>query len=246
VKLPLLACFLLALSATACGGAADIPDTPDMRALIQNYERPTASLDAAGIQSAVDSTPNLHELAAGFQAAQYVMEDVDYASTSADHGGSRVRLQGSVGLSIRCPGNRSAPVYDERINGSLSLTLAIAENRIRRSFAGQANACVLEGTLAGQPARIVLEGQLLFDVGTDIGVGQRWTGQLLASLPGELRVGDYTFQSISGRFDQGRFQHLVQLSDGSTVVIEVSDSRFTVRDSTGVWFCDEGEPCAKQ
>jgi hypothetical protein len=248
VKPPLLACCLVALSTAACGGVADIPETPDLRELLQSYERPTASLDATNIAAALDSAPpNLRELAAGIEAARYVMGDVDTASrTASNRGGERVRLQGSLGLKIRCPGDRSNPVYDERINGSLSLTLAVADNRIRRSMGGEAKACVVEGTLHGLPARIQIDGKVAFDLGGDIGLGQPWSGEFLTSLPGKLRVGDYVFQSISGRLHDGRFQHLVRLNDDTTIVLEVSDDGITIRDAAGVWFCKEGEPCAKQ
>ena len=247
MKPSLFALGLIALSTAACSGAADVPDTPDLRELLQSYERPTASLDATGIQNALSSVPNLKQLASGVEAAAYVMDNVNYASrTSSTKAGERIRLQGSLKLDIRCPGDRSDPVYDESINGSLSLTLAISNNAIRRSMAGIAKACVLKGTILGQAARIQLDGQVVFDVGGDIGLGQPWSGELLASLPGELSVSGYVFQSISGRLHEGRFQHLLRLSDDTTVVLELSEDGITVRDAAGVWFCAEGEPCAKQ
>jgi hypothetical protein len=247
VKPSLLACCLVALSTVACGGAADIPETPDLRELLQSYERPTLALDVSSVQAALDSAPpNLRELAAGLEAAKYVMGEVDHASkTSSSRTGERIRLQGSLGLKVRCPGERSDPVYDESINGSLSLTLAVADSRIRRSMGGEAKACILQGTLHGLPARIQIDGRIAFDVGGDIGLGQPWSGELLTSLPGELHVGDYVFQSISGRLHAGRFQHLVRLNEG-TIVLELSEDGITIRDASGVWFCAEGEPCAKQ
>jgi hypothetical protein len=248
VKPSLLACWFVALNTVGCGGVADIPETPDLRELLQSYERPTATLDVSSVQAALDSAPpNLRELAAGIEAAKYVMGDVDYASkTSSNRGGQRIRLQGSLGLNIRCPGERGNPVYDESINGSLSLTLAIADNRIRRSMGGEAKACILQGSLHGLPARIRLDGKVAFDVGGDLGLGQPWSGELLTSLPGELHVGDYVFQSISARLHSGRFQHLVRLNDGTTIVLELGDDGITLRDASGIWFCAEGESCAKR
>jgi len=248
VKPSFSATCLIAMGAVACGGSADIPDTPDLRELLASYERPTAALDVATVADALSSAPRLRELAAGVEAAKYIMGDVDYASRtpSTSKAGGRVRLQGSLGLLVRCPGDRADPVYDEKVNGSLSLTLAIADNKIRRSMGGEANACVLQGTIEGLPARIQLDGSVAFDVGGDIGLGQPWGGELLASLPGELKVGDYTFQSISGRLHSGRFQHLVRLPNGTTVVFELSDDGITIRDASGVWFCAQGESCTQQ
>lgn len=247
VRASLLACSLAAAGAVACSGAADIPDTPDLRALLASYDSPTARLDATTAAATLQSSPSLETLAAGFHAAEYVMGNVDHASsTSANSAGERVRLQGALGLHIRCPGDGGNPNYDESVNGSISLTLAVADNRIRRSFGGQAKACVLEGSLLGHSARVVLDGPLLFDVGRDIGIGQGWSGELLASLPGTLTVEGYEFRSISGRLSDGQFQYLVTLGDGSTAVLQLGDDGITIRDNGGVWFCKEGQPCAEQ
>lgn len=267
MKAPSSAVCLLALSAVACGGAADIPPTPDLRELLGSYERPSATLDGSNVDAVLKNAPNLQALVTGMQAVKYIASDVNDASDSSSSGTrSNLRLQGSVRLKVRCPGERSDPIYDEAINGSVSLTVAVADSRILRSMGGEAKACVLQGTLAeGLAARIQLDGEIAFDLGGDIGVGQYWSGDLLASLPGQLRVGDYMFESISARLTtrytagggrERRFQHLVRLEDGvSTIVLEltltedgksVPNAGVAIRDATGVWFCGEGQPCAKQ
>lgn len=249
VKPPWLAYCFVALSTVACGAAADVPETPDLRELLAGYDRPTAQLDQTTVAEALNSVQNLSELAAGVRAAKVILGNVDYASeTSSTKTSSRLRLQGSISVKIRCPGDRSDPVYDESINGSLSVTLAVAENRILRSMGGHADACVLQGTLRGLPARIELDGEVNFDLGGDIGVGQRWTGELLATLPGTLTVAGIDFQSVSARLHEGRFQHLVTLpKTGKTFVLELSDDAgVTIRDGSGVWFCAEGQSCAKR
>ena len=231
----------------ACSGAADIPNTPDLRSLLESYERPTASIDATGAATALQSVPQLEELAAGFRAAEYVMGNVDQAiSTSSARTGERIRLQGAIGLQVRCPGDAGNPVYDESVNGSVSLTLAVAENRILRSFGGEAKACVLSGNVRGFPVRIVLDGSMAFDVGGDIGLGQRWSRELLASMPGTLSVAGYEFRSVSGRLTQGKFQYLLTIDGEKTVVLQLGDDGITVRDNGGVWFCAPGEPCAQR
>jgi len=254
VKPFLLALAGVVLSTAACSGRADVPDTPDLSALLQSYERPTASLDVSTVTSALDSAPplaQLQQLAAGVQAAKLVLNNVNYASTtSSTKTGSRLRVQGSLALKIRCPGERTQPNYDESVNGSISLTLAIADNSILRSIGGQANACVLSGTARGLSVRVELDGPVAFDLGGNIGLGQPWSGELLASLPGTLTVDTYEFQSVSARFTHDRFQYLLHLPDkdgtDQTVVLELSDSGITVREASGVWFCAEGESCAKQ
>lgn len=249
VKVLSLIPYLLAVSTLACGGRADIPGTPDLSELLQNYDNPTAQLDDTTVAQALQSSPSLQELSDGFDAADYIMDDVDDTSAAeASNTGSRLRLQGSIALHIRCPGELAQPNFDEDVNGSISFTLALADNRIRRSFAGEATACVMQGNVRGTPARIVLDGPIAFDVGGDIGIGQRWTGELLASLPGELTVAGIVFKSVSvRRTADGRFQHLVRMPpDDKTVVFELSAGGITIRDGAGVWFCADGEPCARR
>ncbi|HYQ45154.1 MAG TPA: hypothetical protein VER11_24375 [Polyangiaceae bacterium] len=248
MKASLLICFCAAL--VGCSGAADIPDTPDLRELLANYQAPTASLDATSAAQALKSAPaleDLEQLSAGFQAAQSVMDDVDQASSASSAStGSRIRLQGKIGLEIRCPGELGNPTFDEKVNGSISLTLAVADTQIRRSFGGEAKACVLRGTLLGNPAKIVLDGPIAFDVGNNIGIGSRWSGEFLAQLPGTLTVLDHEYRGISGRFTHGRFQYLITLDDG-TIVLELSgDGGITILDHDGAWLCHGSEPCAKQ
>lgn len=230
----------------ACAGGAEIPDTPDLRALIASYQAPTGSLDATSAAQTLHSAPPLDELSAGFKAATYFMDDVDGASDSSSGStGSRIRLQGSIGLQVRCPGDLGDPVYDEKVNGSVSLTLAVENTQIRRSFGGEAKACVLQGTLRGVPARIVLDGPLAFDVGKNIGIGSRWSGDFLAQLPGTLTILDHDYRGLTGRLTDGRFQYLVNVDDGTVVLQLGGDGGITILDRTGAWLCRDNEPCTK-
>ena len=246
MKPTLLACWF-ALATAACSGAADIPATPDLRELLQDYERPSASLDGTRVATALNSAPNLKALAEGIRSAKYLLDDDinSVSKTSSGNTGSGLRLQGSLNLHIRCRGELSDPVYDDALNGYISLTVAVAENRILRSMGGEAKACVLRGAIQGLTTRIEIDGPVAFDIGGDVGLGQYWTGELLASIQGELRVGDYVFRNISARFKDGRFQHLVGV-DGGNIVFELSgDDGITIRDGAGIWFCKAGESCAR-
>ena len=242
----LIAPYLVALGAIGCGGAADIPNTPDLSGLLADYEHPTALLDETSVAMALKSAPPLEELAAGFDAAEAILDtDVNSASdSSSGSSGTRLRLQGSISLHVLCPGELGEPNYDESVNGSLSFTLALADNRIRRSFGGVAKACLLHGGIGDVPVSIRLDGPVEFDMGSEIGVGKRWSGALLASLPGELQVGNTVFRSISARRTvEGQFQHLVTI-DQKTLVLELGSGGITVRTGSGDWFCTAGGSCA--
>jgi hypothetical protein len=249
VKVGFLA-WALALPAGACGcsGAADIPTTPDMSAIVASYEKPTASLDSTAAESALANGPPLDVLSAGFLATDYLIGGVnDASSDAAPSKGSGIRLQGGLNVTVRCPGpDITNPVYDAATNGTATVTLAVDDTRIHQTFAGVAHSCVLGATVRGRTVSIVIDGAIAFDLGRDIGIGQRWSGELLASLPGTLDVDTYSFQSVSALFTPDRFDHLLKLSDGTTVVLELTATGTTVRDRDGTWDCPSGQACTRE
>jgi len=52
-----------ASSALGCGGAADIPETPDLRTLISNYDAPNGELDATRAAAVLADAPPMPQLA---------------------------------------------------------------------------------------------------------------------------------------------------------------------------------------
>jgi hypothetical protein len=216
--------------------------------LAASYNAPSAELDAAVAASVLADAPPMAELAAGFRAGQFIASKSvdDTGSDTTPTRGQGIRLQGSLKVDVRCPGFLDTPVYDPSVNGSASLTLAVENTRIRRTFGGQADNCTLRGYIGTQSAEVHINGTIAFDLGQDIGLGQHWSGRLLAYLPGELDVGDYTFQSVSARFTSDKIEHLIVLTDGTTVVLTYTDAGISVRDKDGVWLCQTGETCARQ
>jgi hypothetical protein len=238
-------CGFWLLTTFGCGGAADIPATPDLRGLISDYDSPDGELDATRAAMVLADAPPMPELAAGLRSTGLIAGHVNDASTdTAPSKGSGVRLQGSVTIDFRCPGQLDNPDYDPAVNGTGTLTLAVADTRIKRTIGGHADACVLEGYIGTAPARIQLDGNIAFDLGHDIGIGQRWSGRLLAYLPGQLEVEGYTFKSISARFTEDELEHLIELSDGTFVVLTLNASGISVRDKSGTWYCPSDQtPC---
>jgi len=238
-------CGIGLFAALGCGGAADIPETPDLRTLISNYDAPNGELDATRAAAVVADAPPMPQLAAGLRSTGLIASHVNDASTDTTPSkGNGVRLQGSVDVEVRCPGQLGDPDYDPAVNGTASLTLAIADTRIKRTFGGHADACVLKGYIGTAPARIQIDGNIAFDLGRDIGIGQRWSGRLLAYLPGQLEVEGYTFKSISARFTDDVLEHLIQLGDGTFVVLTLDASGVSVRDKSGSWYCPSDQtPC---
>ncbi len=248
VRLRLQACAgLLPLAALGCGGAASVPATPDLQSLIASYNTPDGVLDGTRAAQVIANAPLMPELAAGLRATGIIADDVNTASTdSSPHSGTGVQLQGSVQLDFRCPGELDQPDYDPSVNGSASLTIAVQNSLIKRTFGGSANACVLRGYVGTHAVRVQLDGTIAFDLGHDIGIGQRWSGRLLAYIPGEIDIEGYTLRSISARFTPDMLEHLVVLDDGTTVVLVFTDSGLTVRDKDGTWVCPTGQSTCTQ
>lgn len=207
------------------------------------YEQPTAELDAPGVQAALATMPPLTQLAAGFRAGRFPADDVDTASEPSNPGGS-LRVQGSIRVTFRCPGALGEPIFDPALNGSVSLTIAVAQNRIRRTFGGAAERCILHQELLGQSVQVELDGEVVFDVGRDLGLGEGFSGDLFAKFA-QLTVAGRQFQNVTGRFQDGRLEHLITL-DGGTIVASLGEAGITIRDGRGVWLCLEAQTCAEQ
>jgi hypothetical protein len=233
--------LVLPLAAVACGGAANIPVTPDLSGLIANYDQPDGQLDSTLAGQVIADAPPMPELAAGLRATGLIAGSVNDASTEeTPQKGKGVRLQGSIDVTIRCPGDLASPVYDSTTNGTATVTLALENSAIKRTFGGEANGCVLRSQIGQTAVRIVVDGNIAFDLGGDIGIGQRWSGRLLAYLPGELDVAGYVFQSVSARFDNATLEHLVRLANGTYVVLVFTDAGLSIRDKDGSWYCPSG------
>jgi len=229
----------------ACSGAADVPDTPDLRELAAQYEHPTAALDQTTVVSTLAQMPNLSELVAAFRAAGYATDGVNASSQDATNGStSNLRFQGGIHVTIRCPGELADPNYDA--NGSLSLTLGVQENLIKRGIGGTADHCVLRGVQLGQPIRVEIDGPFSLDLGKDLGLRQRWSGRLLMYMSGTISTPNLTLTRLSARWDQDQLEYLYQGTDGRTVIAVVTaQGQISIEDSGGKWGCSDNQTCAR-
>jgi hypothetical protein len=117
---------------------------------------------------------------------------------------------------------------------------------VRRAVVGEANACRLNGTVAGRNLPVQIDGPVLLDFGEGFPLSEGWSRErLLISMPGRVTVGDYSFEGVTARITPERVEHLLQLGDGSTVVVSVTSDSISVRDREGTWTCSRtGGPCA--
>lgn len=235
-ELVVVACTL------SCAGPAEIPPTPDLSPLESEYDTPSARLqDSPRVQSVLDSAPDVEQLAASFRSAGALLDDVDTASETADRRtGDGIRLRGALQLGVRCPGHDEDPVYDAAVNGSVSFTLAVSDNAIRRSFSGSAAQCKLRAFVRGTPLRVVLDGDVAFDLGSDLRLGTRWDRtRVLVSVQGRVEVEGFAFSGVSARFTSERFEYLYSVNDG-TVILLFTQRGVGLQDAEGTWYCQFG------
>jgi hypothetical protein len=230
----------VALGALGCTGAADIPSVPDLSGLEESYEAPSAELmGAPAVQAAVESVPDLQQLAAAFRTTGDLVQPIDEArETAGEATGLGLRVRGTIAVEVRCPGPESTPVYDAATNGTFTLSLAVQNNNIRSSFGAEADRCISSTSVSGTRIPLELDGRLEMDLGGDINLRQGWAlSNLLFSLDGTFKVGSAIFRNISARLVGDRFEFLQETPQGS-VVLFVTDSGLGLRAQDATWFCD--------
>jgi len=239
-------CILACLAVTACGNAAEVPATPDLSLLRHDYDWPTAVLDPDAADSALAEMPSLQRMATGFRAAAYATRGVDGASESAgkDKEGG-LEIQGSIRVTLRCPGDLEEPSFDEGENGTFSLTIGVEKSRIQRGVGGRATNCVLRGASDsdGLPLRVEVDGPVAFDLGHDISLRNRWSGELLMRITGDIRIGDLELSNLSARFTSEKFEYLFGIDDENWIVAELTTDGVAIRDANRRWLCPDGRPC---
>lgn len=238
--------LLLALGLAACSGRAEIPNTPNLTGVERQYDHPTAVIDQAAAEQALQDIPPLEDLAAGFRSSGYATRGLDEAESSAsDDEDASLRIQGSIHVTIRCPGTLGEPVFDESTNGKLVLTIGVEESRIKRGIAGSATRCLLLGNRRGLDLPVEIDGPFAFDLGRDISLRQRWAGRLLMVIAGTIRIGDLEFSGLSARFTEDKFEYLFVLPGGENwIVAELTEEGISLRDRDKVWVCPSGTPCS--
>lgn len=232
----------LHLSALGCGTVAPIPDTPNLEELQTRYDHPTAVLHAGTAQDALDEVPQLLDLAGGLRATPYAIEGVNRADDLAvDRAAQGIRVQGTVNATLECPGASGS--RDGGANGSLLLTIGVAETKVLRGIHGVAQHCVLRSERLQVPLRVEIDGGVDFDLGRDLALGTHWTGRLLVVVLGSITIEGVPFRNVSGRITDALFEHLLELEDGTTVVLQVTEEGPAIRDSERIWSCSSGQPC---
>jgi len=230
----------------ACSGGAAIPNTPDLSQLQSEFQNPTAALDRTSVGEALGQMPSLRQLSAGFRAAGSTTDSLDTADEQAASGsGSRLNIQGSIKVTVRCPGELEVPSYGS--NGTVDMTIGVEKNLIKRGIGMRANACVMRGDAYGTPVRVQIDGPIYMDLGRDLGLRQRWVGRLLMLVAGTIDIeGVGVVDNLAARWTNDTFEYLYNWPEGNGWVIAAitSQGAVSVRDSQTTWSCPDGATCS--
>lgn len=240
---------LVALCSTlaGCTGAADVPATPDLTSYQREFDFPTAVLDQTTVGQTLMEMPSLRLLSAGFRAAGYTTGGVDNADNQASaSAGSRFDIQGSIKVTIRCPGGLEVPAYGQ--NGTVNLTLGVQDNLIKRGVAMMADNCVLRGDAYGTPVRVTIDGPIYMDLGRDLGLRQRWSGLLLMLITGTIDIeGLGVLEGLAARWTNDKLEYLYRVpNDGGVAIAAITDQgMISIKDSMVTWGCSDGQACGE-
>jgi hypothetical protein len=231
----------------ACSGRADIPDTPDLSVMQGQFEHPTAVLDETTVAETLHEIPSLRNLAAAFRAAgANTTRGVQTAGNEAKPG-SRLNIQGSIHVTVRCPGDLDVPAFGQ--SGTLSMTLGVQKNLIKRGIRLDASGCVMRGSALGIPIRVEVDGPVYIDLGRDVGLGQGFSGRILIYIAGTLDAGGLVLDDLAARVMSERVEYLFRLPndpDNAWVIASMTeDGNISIQDSQTTWGCSDGQACAR-
>ena len=241
----LIACLYLVglcLVGPGCTEEADIPDVPDLEALQEQFDEPTAELDGSNARAIVDAYPELERYAAALESTDPLLGKIEDARRATNQRSGRgVKLRGGLTITTGCPGADREAHYDDPANGSVTFQLAVDEGRIKQAFWATAVRCVLRATLGSTVFPLELDGRVAFDVGAPIELGVSWQrGRALVSLEGTLGGDALTLSGVSARLGtENEVEYLQELADGS-VVLFVTNDGIGLRDRDTTWFCERG------
>lgn len=241
--MPLL---VLCSALLACSGRADIPDTPDLSVMQGQFEHPTAVLNETTVAETLQEIPSLRNLAAAFRATGANTTGGVKTAGSGASPGSRFNIQGSIHATVRCPGDLDVPAFGQ--NGTLSMTLGVEKNLIKRGIRLDASACVMRGYALGTPIRVEVDGPVYVDFGRDIGLGQGFSGRILVYVAGTLDAGGLVLDDLAARVTSERIEYLFRFPNDPNAWVVASmteDGNISIKDSLSTWGCSDGQACAR-
>lgn len=246
-----LTCALVSGAVLACGSPrVDKPPAPDMTALVESYQRPSASFDA-------ESVPELLALA---RAADEVLDRtslrtelvnvlrdvldaaVDASTRVDDEVGFDFEADGYMRITRICTGWAATASPNRAENGALLVTGTFSESGLDPTLWGESERCRY---LSGD-----VQVELLQELGSTDAMKVYWGEaieaatlderalivdmSLSALLDGEALPLDFDFRSLA----DGTIEYRIP-RDGGSIIVGVGGDRVVVRAGNGTFDCRE-------
>jgi hypothetical protein len=246
-----LACALVSSAVLACGSPhVKKPPAPDMTALVESYERPSASFDpervpellvaARALDETLDRTNLRTELV---NVLRDVLDAAVDASTQVDDEiGIDFEADGYMRITRICAGWEATASPNRDENGALLVTGTFSENGLDPTLWGESERCRYR---SGD-----VQVELLQEPGSSDAVKVYWGEaieaatlderalivdmSLSARLDGEELPLDFDFRSLA----DGTIEYRIPQDDGS-IIAGVGGERISVRAGNGTFDCQE-------
>lgn len=255
-------CYALVATALhACVALPPAPSTADLSSLDERYDHPTGSLPDEITSDVLGAARPFLDVASQLDGLSLIRTAVADTSEglAAALATDSLTVQGSIKAKLSCPGHGAMATDDAENNGTIDVTMGVADTRIQRALSGAATDCRFLSNRGGNSARITFSADLIADLGADIALGDDPSKALSVelsklelstdsglSLPKvqdkyDFRVTDA--QSIEVLLDPSALGLGLQ-NVGTVVLISHLDGAVGLREKRGEWRCPADDACS--
>ncbi|HKU40420.1 MAG TPA: hypothetical protein VJR89_19800 [Polyangiales bacterium] len=251
-------CTAVAIFTLACTSAPSAPEMPAaVVALADQYENPTAALNASTARVALDRSLAVRGVLEAISGLAFIRDVIDDATSLTQNNlDLSVDVQGTLDAHSACPGWAPGAAPDEALNGFIEVAIGIEASRLQRAFSGRTERCRFVTELAGVSTNGVADMELEIDLGSSLGFGDPTPPILVRATNLSGMVGSVALslgaQVVSFRFrEDDAIETLVDLStlrpdlSGSALLTLRDDGRWGLRARDGEWVCGSrgSDPC---
>jgi hypothetical protein len=239
------------LTLSGCADEATVPEGPNLDALVEAYEHPTAELDADLAERSLGDVIPLQLAVYLADHLRFVSDAIDAATKGFGPDGLRINfggeVKGRVAVRIVCPGEDPAARVIER-DGAVELEAPIHANVLGPVLFGTARQCAFDfGNVPLPPWFTIpltgpfpgrLDGPLALHVG-QVSLGQPLVIAPLVSVEGTLAIeglpplDHFDFRVPAAATIETR----VPLPDGTHAIAYADPTDIGLREKRGTWKC---------
>lgn len=256
-------CLLLFLSC-ADQKLGDIPEGPDMEPRLEEYELPSAPLNADNVAEAVEQGLAAFETVTGTNSLTPVMQavfgmgegeegqeetvrsELEVRRQGVAVGDQTVEGDGYIDLTRVCAGWEGPGVVDAELNGQVDLTIVFSDQGFDPVIWGEATDCKYLVVLDdGKEYKVRLDGSVSVHTGTLLSEPEERPAKALIEFGGTLEVdgqvneAKFHFRLVLGeKEEEVDLEVSVEVNGGNLVFYYKSIGVNGFRGSNGLWTCN--------